>query len=78
MNSSRCKMFESKITNGQLLMINTMIARLRLQASKEKIIAGFTEGRATQCKELYVNEATDIIRYLKAYTPADTEETVAG
>lgn len=64
-------MFESKLTNGQLILINSMIRNLRLQSSREKIISGFTQGRSTECKDLYVNEATDIIRYLKNYNTAN-------
>lgn len=65
MNEIKCKMYESKLTNGQLICINTMINKLHLQATKEDLISGFTEGRSNNCKELYVNEATNIIRYLK-------------
>ena len=69
MSETKCKMFEGKLTNGQLICINKMISEKRLQANKETIISEFTNGRSSNIRELFVNEATDIIRYLKNLKP---------
>jgi hypothetical protein len=69
MNETKCKMFEGKLTNGQLIFINKMIAEKRLNGSKDSIVSGFTNGRSSDPRELFVNEATDIIRYLKTLKP---------
>lgn len=67
-------MFEGKLTNGQLICINKMIQEKRLSASKENIVSGFTNGRSSNIRDLYVNEATDIIRYLKNFKHNSAEE----
>lgn len=78
MSEIKCKMFESKLTNGQLIMINSMINKMNLQDSKENLVSGFTDGRSSNCKDLYVNEATNIIRYLKNRQSAALAEQIEG
>ncbi len=67
MSETKCKLFETKLTTGQLICINKMIAEKRLALSKDNIILDFTKGRTANVKELFVNEATDIIRFLKDF-----------
>lgn len=74
MSETKCKLFETKLTTGQLICINKMITEKRLSLSKENIILDFTKGRTTNVKELYVNEATDIIRFLKDFKYGDAYE----
>ena len=76
MREPKCKLFETKLTSGQLICINKMIIEKRLQVSKEQIISSFTSGRSTNVRDLFVNEATEIIRYLKSYRASQLEETV--
>ncbi len=73
MRETKCKLFESKLTNGQLICIKKMISEKRLQASKDSIVSNFTNGRSSNLSDLYVNEATDIIRYLKNYKTVTAE-----
>lgn len=77
MSETKCKMFESKLTNGQLICINKMITEKRLQSSKEQIVSDFTKGRSLSVKDLYVNEATEIIRLLKNIKHGEVYETIA-
>lgn len=67
MSETKCKLFETKLTTGQLICINKMITEKRLSSAKDNIILDFTKGRTVNVKELYVNEATDIIRFLKDF-----------
>lgn len=67
MSETKCKLFETKLTTGQLICINKMITEKRLASNKDNIILDFTKGRTTSVKDLYVNEATDIIRFLKDF-----------
>ena len=73
---TRCKLFETKLTNGQLICINKMITEKRLSSSKELIISKFSNGRSTNTKDLFVNEATDIIRYLKNVKHGQLDESL--
>ncbi len=73
MSETKCKLFESKLTNGQLICIKKMITEKRLQASKDSIVSGFTNGRSSNLSDLYVNEATEIIRYLKNHKTVPVE-----
>jgi hypothetical protein len=70
MREAKCKLFESKLTNGQLILINKMIADKKLNAQKEQIIGEITMSRTGNVRELFVNEATDVIRFLKNGRPA--------
>ena len=67
MSETKCKLFETKLTTGQLICINKMITEKRLSTAKDNIILDFTKGRTVNVKELFVNEATDIIRFLKEF-----------
>ena len=67
MSETKCKLFETKLTTGQLICINKMISEKRLALSKDLIISDFTKGRTDSVKDLFVNEATDIIRFLKDF-----------
>ena len=67
MSETKCKLFETKLTTGQLICINKMITEKRLSTEKDNIILDFTKGRTVNVKELFVNEATDIIRFLKEF-----------
>lgn len=67
MTETKCKLFETKLTTGQLICINKMITEKRLSLAKDNILLDFTKGRTTNVKELFVNEATDIIRFLKDF-----------
>ncbi|HRO41465.1 MAG TPA: hypothetical protein PL009_01430 [Flavipsychrobacter sp.] len=66
-SETKCKLFETKLTTGQLICINKMISEKRLVLKKDNIILDFTKGRTVNVKELFVNEATDIIRFLKDF-----------
>jgi hypothetical protein len=76
MSETKCKLFETKLTTGQLICINKMITEKRLVLSRDSIIMDFTKGRTTNVKELYVNEATDIIRFLKDFKYGAVYEAV--
>ena len=67
MTETKCKLFETKLTTGQLICINKMITEKRLSLAKDNILLDFTKARTTNVKELFVNEATDIIRFLKDF-----------
>ncbi|MBS1776939.1 MAG: hypothetical protein JSS64_11740 [Bacteroidetes bacterium] len=67
MSETKCKLFETKLTTGQLICINKMIAEKRLTLKKDNLISDFTKGRTVNVKDLFVNEATDIIRFLKEF-----------
>ncbi len=75
MSETKCKLFETKLTTGQLICINKMIMEKRLVLTKDNIILDFTKGRTTNVKELYVNEATEIIRFLKDFKYGNIYET---
>lgn len=59
-------MFEAKLTSGQLILINKMISDRRLTSAKEQIISEITSGRTDNVRELFVSEATEVIRFLKS------------
>lgn len=66
MKENKSFMFEAKLTSGQLILINKMISERRLAASKEQIMLQVTSGRTDNVRELFVSEATDVIRFLKS------------
>ncbi len=53
------------ITQPQLKMIHTLLGKQGLTKDKPNLIYGFSNGRTESSKELYINEARDLIQYLK-------------
>lgn len=70
MKEAKCKLFESKLTNGQLILINKMFAEKKMVSAKEQVILDITASRTENVRDLFVNEATDVIRFLKSGKPA--------
>jgi hypothetical protein len=55
------------ITPSQLKIIHTLFNKIGNAPHKKDIIAGFTNGRSESSKDLYFDEATDLIKYLKNF-----------
>ena len=66
MKEAKCKLFESKLTNGQLILINKMFAEKRMVSVKEQVVSEITASRTETVRDLFVTEATDFIRFLKS------------
>lgn len=60
---------ENKANKGQLACLGAMITKLKLQSSKESIVLGFTNGRTDSRADMYKEEATAMIKYLKSLDP---------
>lgn len=59
-----------KITPDQLKCLNTLVSKLGIEkTTKEVMILGFSNGRASSSKDLTLAEATAIILHLKKIDP---------
>lgn len=67
---------EQAITPGQLRCIKTLMGKLKLQAQKDDIVAGFTMQRSTHVSQMHLPEAIDLIKYLKAQDPEEIKAEV--
>jgi hypothetical protein len=56
------------ITPEQLKCLNTLVSKLHISKDdKETMVFGFSGGRATSSKNLFVSEATEMIKHLKSF-----------
>lgn len=60
------------ISAGQLKCLNTLVSKFRIsKEDKEAMVFSFSAGRATSSKDLLLNEATAMIKYLKTIDPCE-------
>jgi len=59
------------ITKAQISKFHVLLSQLKLQESKGDIISEFSNGRATSTKDLSMQEATQMLRYLSKFDPCD-------
>ncbi len=59
-----------KSTPDQIKKISTLISRQHLSEMKDALVDQFTSGRTTSRKQMYINEAADLIQYLVKDDPS--------
>jgi len=64
----------TQINPGQLKALNTLVGKLGIdKESKAVMVEGFSNGRCTSSKELFMNEAADMIKHLKSLDPEESK-----
>lgn len=53
------------ITKPQLTIIHTLLSQLGKMEYKPELVSSFTGGRTDSCREMYLQEAKELIGYLK-------------
>ncbi len=66
MNNKKSVDYEPKATSGQIILINKMMADQKMNPQKEAIVSEITSSRTDNVREVFVHEATEIIRFLKS------------
>ena len=60
----------NSLNKPQLIALNTLISKLRItKDDKQMMVSGFSNGRCTSSKDLYMDEAALMISHLKSMDP---------
>ncbi|WP_295714381.1 hypothetical protein [Mucilaginibacter sp.] len=66
----------TKATKAQIIKINVMLQNIGVceKSEKAKIVSAYSGGRTTSAKELYIDEARDLIGKLANYDPLEKQK----
>jgi hypothetical protein len=59
------------ITNAQISKFHVLLSQLKLQESKADFVSQFSNGRATSTKDLSMQEAGTMLKFLSQFDPCD-------